>query len=280
MINVANILYQKNDADRFTKLAKEIKEKYNSTFLDKKTGIYAEDSQSAQAMSLYLGLVPKSPELKEKVMEVLVDNIEEKHESHLSTGIVATYFLYHALSKFNRPDLAYDIITAEGFPGFEYMINYRSPLQAPATTLWEDWAGRSSLCHPVQGCVVSYFYEILAGIKPIKEYPGFKKFLVKASYIDDLEWVEARFDTLHGTIMSRWKKDKGYIQHEIIIPLNTTALLSFPTSDREKITCDQLKSRGMDISECIKQEKSKDKNKICLELGSGYYDFKFYSNKH
>ena len=125
-------------------------------------------------MSLVLGLVPKEDDSKVKVFDELIQNIELKHNGHLSTGIVGTYFLYKALGKFGRPDLAYKVITASGYPGFEHnltRVNEKTPL--PSTTLWEDWGGVSSLAHPVQGTVVSFFYEYLAGIQPLIEKPGF-----------------------------------------------------------------------------------------------------------
>lgn len=154
---IARLVDKEARAAEYDRLAEEIRASFNQEFLDEDTGWYHEDSQSAQALSLFLGLVPE--ELETKVVDRLVENIRETRDGHLSTGIVGSYFLYHALARFGRPEVALEVITARGFPGFEYMLSHESPLHGPTTTLWEDWPGKSSLAHPVQGCVVSFFHE-------------------------------------------------------------------------------------------------------------------------
>lgn len=228
----AALLGKPEDEEVYKELARNIADAFNEEYLDKATGLLAKDSQSAHAMSLCLGMVPAG--LEGKVFQQLVKNLEERG-GHLSTGIVGTWFLYKALGQGGRPDLAYQVITAKGFPGFEHMltrVNDKTPV--PSKTIWEDWGGVSSLAHPVQGAVVSFFYEYLAGIQAIE--PGFKRFAVRPAVVGDLSWVQAKLDTCYGTIQSSWKKeDDGTTTFAIHVPANTIAEITLPDGKTEAV---------------------------------------------
>ncbi len=263
----AAILGAKESEKEFTVLAEKIAASCNKQFLDNNTGLYCEDSQSAPAISLFTGLAP--PQLRAKIFDQLVQNVESKWKGHLSTGIVGSYFLYQALSREGTPEIAYDAIVAKGFPGFEHMLNFHSNKQAPTTTLWEDWPGLSSLCHPVQGCVVSYFYEFLAGIRPEIEQPGFKRFEIAPNIVRDLSEAAARVESLYGTIRSEWKRENNTLHLNVEVPLNTSALVILPGSDPSAVQEESnplANCAGVSQIEVIK-------NTIRFNAGSGVYDF-------
>ncbi|MBN2152003.1 MAG: family 78 glycoside hydrolase catalytic domain [Candidatus Lokiarchaeota archaeon] len=221
----AALLGKPDDEKVYKELAGKVVAAFNDEYLDKATGISAKDSQSAYAMALVLGMVPSDCE--QKVFQQLVTNLVDTRKGHLSTGIVGTWFLYKALGQGGRPDLAYNAITAKGFPGFEHMltrVNEKTPV--PSKTIWEDWNGIASLAHPVQGCVVSFFYEYLAGIQAIE--PGFKRFAVRPAVVGDLSWVRATLRTCYGIIQSGWTEADDGITFTIHVPANTTAEITLP----------------------------------------------------
>jgi alpha-L-rhamnosidase len=116
------------------------------------------------------------------------------------------------------------MITASGFPGFIHNLtkaNAHTPLGS--TTLWEDWGGVSSHAHPVQGCVVSYFYEYLSGIQLESENPGFNTFTIKPAFLQQLQWVKSNFQTNFGDIVVNWERKENEIQVDLMIPINTNA---------------------------------------------------------
>ncbi|MHA1370701.1 MAG: alpha-L-rhamnosidase-related protein, partial [Promethearchaeota archaeon] len=259
------ILGKKEDEHYFEDLSNRIANKINATFFNAETGLYHEDSQSAQALSLYTGLIPASS--KRKVLKGLIDNIKNKHGGHLTTGIVGSYFLYQALGLNDANDVAYEVITAKGFPGFEYMINYRAETLGPTTTLWEDWEGRSSLCHPVQGCVVSWFYEYLAGIRPDVNNPGFKYFKVYPAIIDGITEVKASLDTMNGLIVVEWQRDDSGLHLKIVVPINCMAEVRLPSDKKEEILINGIhvpEIDGLDV----------------LKTGPGYIIIKVGSGEH
>ncbi len=267
LAKTAQLLGDEATAKWCDQLAAEIGRSLNSAFLDPETGLYAEDSQSAQAISLYAGIPPAA--LREKVFTQLLRNVRETREGHLSTGIVGSYFLYQALARGGAPEEAYKVITAPGYPGFEYMINHESPFHGPTTTLWEDWQGRSSLCHPVQGCVVSFFYEWLAGIQPVEDAPGFHHFVVHPSVVGDLTHVSANLDTLYGSIQSKWELGERETTFTIQVPVNTTAEVILPCARAEVISINGTPAREVEYLKEIR----KDHDNILLQVGSGQYSF-------
>ncbi len=250
---------------------------FNEEFLDAATGEYAKDSQSAQAMALVVGIVPEA--VKDKVFDCLVRNITGERNNHLSTGIVGTYFLYQALHEFGRPDLALKIITVPDYPGFEHMLTRVLPATPlPSGTVWEDWGGLSSLAHPVQGCVVSFLYECLAGIQPSAESPGFKRFHVAPEITGDVRWVEASLDTCYGRVKSRWWFEGKSFHLVVSIPVNTSATIRIPfgrvdslvEKDRPAIALkkeDGIASVREGLDSCAR-------TCMFIEAGSGEYHFK------
>jgi alpha-L-rhamnosidase len=272
LAKAAKILALDADSARYMEIQTKIAEAFNEEFLDRKTGLYCPDSQSAPAMALVLGMNPV--DMTEKIFQGLVANVVEKHGGHFTTGIVGTYFLYHALAEGGRPDLVYRILTATGFPSFEHNLtrsDARTPL--PSTTLWEDWGGISSLAHPVQGTVVSVFYEYIMGIKPLAESVGFKKVCIapqfSAGITSHLHWVKATYQTIYGPITLHWErkvKESPIIAVILSLPPNIQAEVELPVTEDQIHFPDNIQ---------ISTNSIHGKNKTRMSLGSGNYEFSF-----
>ena len=115
-----------------------------------------------------------------------------------------------------------------------------------------------------------WFYNVLAGIKPDENNPGFKKFIINP-YIpeNDLDWVNASVHSMHGTISSSWEKKEGGILFDIKIPANTMATVYLPSNN-----IDEIREGGKPVSR-IKEIKilGTENGKTIMELGSGSYSF-------
>ena len=113
----------------------------------KEDGTVANGTQSAQAIALYLGLVPER--LRSAAFAKLVEAVEAKGCAP-ATGIFSTRYMLMFLSENGRADLARRIVLHEGFPGWLYM------LERGATTIWETWKESDDVysnCHPMFGSV-------------------------------------------------------------------------------------------------------------------------------
>ena len=165
MSQIAAILDKKDDQAKYASLAESIRRSFNQKFLTPATGLYAADSQTAQAMPLAFGIAPD--EQRPLVEKQLVESILGPRHGHVGTGIVGTLYLFHALMQTGRDDLAYIMLTQEDYPGWLYMLNQGS------TTIWEAWNANGSRNHPTLGSVGMWLYQGLAGIRPAS--PGLKR---------------------------------------------------------------------------------------------------------
>ena len=90
-----------------------------------------------------------------------------------------TPLLFETLVEFGLGEVAYHMITSVTYPSYGYMITNG------ATTLWEYWEKEYGFYQcpanhnqPMFGSISSFFYEKLAGIKPLK--PAYKKIEINA----------------------------------------------------------------------------------------------------
>jgi alpha-L-rhamnosidase len=79
------------------------------------------------------------------------------------------------------------------------------------------------------GCISSYFFKYLAGIRPDPAAPGFSHFSIKPSIVGDLKWARAHFNSPNGRISSAWELKDGKLIMDITIPVNTRATVYLPT---------------------------------------------------
>ena len=223
----AHILGNTGDEAKYRSLAESIKQTYNEHFLNSKTGLYAKDSQTAQALPLALGLAPESA--KSLIIERLVESVEGPRKGHISAGMVGSLYVFHALAENGRDDLAYKMLTQEEYPGWLHMVN------SGATSLWEAWNGDGSYNHPTMGCVGFWLYQGLGGIRPDPTGPGFKKFVIKPSVANDLTWVKCHYDSVHGRIESAWKRIGMELTTTISVPANMVATVYIPTGGAKTV---------------------------------------------
>ncbi|MCL5098112.1 MAG: family 78 glycoside hydrolase catalytic domain [Candidatus Omnitrophica bacterium] len=257
----AGLLGKTEDEKKFAALADTIRATYNARFLKLETGLYAPDSQTAQALPLCFGLVPEPQ--KGLALARLVDSITGPRQGHISAGIVGTLYLFKALMENGRDDLAYTMMTQESFPGWLNMINHG------ATTVWEAWNGGGSRNHPTLGCAGVWYYQGLAGIRPDPAAPGFKKIIIRPAIVGDLTWVKADYDSVHGRIESAWRKDGGVLTLNVSIPVNTTATVYIPAGSEAAVTEGGGPANNADGIEFIRMENGA----AVFRVGSGHYRF-------
>ena len=257
----AALIGVKGDALKYEALAERIKSSYNAKFLNSDTGLYANDSQTAQALPLTLRLAPTST--KKRIIAGLVESIDGPRNGHISAGMVGSLYVFHALAENGRDDLAYKMLTQEDFPGWLHMIN------SGATSLWEAWYGDGSYNHPTMGCVGFWLYQGLAGIRPDPAGPGFKKFVIKPSVANDLTWAKAHYDSVHGRIESAWQRTGMDLTITITVPANTVATVYIPTGGARKVRESMTEASLAEGVKFLRTEPGFD----VFQVGSGSYSF-------
>jgi alpha-L-rhamnosidase len=224
LARTSRLLGHPDHADHYGELAARVAAAINNRFLDRASGRYAPDTQTAPAMALVLGFAPD--EARRQIGQALVDNVETKWASRISTGIVGTRYLFDALTGLDRADLGLHLITQERYPGWGHI------LAQGGTTVWENWAGKAaSLNHPALGSVGSWFYKSLGGIQLDPQVPAFKRFIIRPEVPQALDWVEASHESPYGSIRVKWQRDAKGLTLEVDVPPNTSATVYVPSSD-------------------------------------------------
>jgi alpha-L-rhamnosidase len=223
--DIAKILGNETDAKAYGKLAEEIKAAFHKEYYDPKTGNYANGTQTANALALFLELAP--PDARNAAWGNLFDNLAYKNNSHLTTGIIGTKYVMEVLTRMGNSDLAYDIAAQTTYPSWGYMV------ENGATTLWELWQRRegpsmNSHNHPMFGSVGAWFYKALAGINLDPQAVAFEKIRLEPQMVRDLMFASGSVDTLRGRIVSSWKRSEKSVSLEAAVPVGSEAEIVLP----------------------------------------------------
>ncbi len=224
----ARILGKSEDHEKYSALADEIKKAFINKMVVAGQGKVDIGTQAAQAFGLYYDLLPESD--RQAALGILEKDITEKNNGHVSAGIFGTKMMYDVLRTYERNDLGFLITNQKTFPGYGYMI------ENGGTTIWESWEGGSiSYNHPMFGSVSDWFLKALGGIYPSINSVGFNPFIIKPSVVGDLEWVNCRYQSIRGEIISKWRIDNNTFYLEVTVPGNTTAYINIPAVDPESV---------------------------------------------
>ncbi|MFI5386019.1 MAG: family 78 glycoside hydrolase catalytic domain [Fimbriimonadales bacterium] len=204
------------EAEHYSNLAEATRLAFNEHFWDATHKWYGNGSQTAQAISLYFGLVPE--DRKNDTFAALVKDAER--QGHIDTGILGAKYVLRVLSENGRSDLAYKLVARKEQPGWGWWI------EQGATTLWEDWKGESSLNHIMFGDVSNWFVQWIAGIQFAPE--GYRRFLIKPHPVGDLTWARAWHDSPHGQIVSEWSRNGSAFRLKVVVPANCVAFITMP----------------------------------------------------
>lgn len=228
--DIAERIGQIEDAKNFRELHRQSKEVLLSRYFDKRTGKFGSGGQFLSLYTLYENLIPE--EDKEAVFAELVCSLEET-EWHPIVGIIGLRYLFDVLVSFGRRDLAYKVLTVEGYPGIFNMVS------GEKTTFAENWNGSGSGCHCMWGNFDSTLYKMLGGITFNRRS---KYAITIAPYCpEDLTFVNCSQKIEEGTIRVEWKRDADKVRYEIEIPQGMTANMMLQNGLRK---LDQILSEG------------------------------------
>ncbi len=277
---VAQVLGKSADAQGYAQLADQIKEALNRAFFNPATGNYASGTQTANAMALYLDLVPKDK--RGAVAGNLTNDIVYGHNTHLTTGFIGVKYLMPALTEIGRADLAYELASQTTYPSWGYMVS------RGATTLWELWQEKTgpsmnSHNHAMFGSVGAWFYQGLAGIGLDGDAGvGYRQIRLDPQVVEDLGSVSASVDTLRGRVSSSWTHAPGLITLDVQIPVGAVAKVVVPKEEEmTEVTIQEGDRTVWEKGHYVAGDpgvsgagQEKANGGIIFDLGSGHYSFK------
>jgi alpha-L-rhamnosidase len=230
MAQTAQLLGKNDDAANFVKEAAATRATYQQTFYHADTGQFSTGSQTANAMSVALGLA--NPEQISPAVAGIVQDIQSRGNS-LTSGDVGYRYLLRALAQGGRSDVIFTMNNQSDRPGYGYQLAHG------ATSLTESWDARGgssgSQDHFMLGHIMEWFYHDLAGIQIDPSAVGYKKIIIAPTPTGDIQWAKASLDSVHGRIESEWHRDGNSFTLRVKIPANTTATIHLPASDTASI---------------------------------------------
>ncbi len=218
-------------------------------------------SQTLDALALYLELLPSAE--APALLGQLVHDIQVLRDGHLDTGIIGTRFLLEALSRSGRFDVAYQIVTATGYPGWmEHIDN-------GATTVCERWNYRGSWDmnshnHPAFASVSAWLFRWLGGLRMDESKPAFASFIIAPELPGDSFESTVTLATPRGKIELRSQRTVNDVNLYLVVPFNTEAMVLMPHSESSALG--DLQVNGEALSEPWRESPA---DRIRVRLGCG-----------
>ena len=260
MQRIAEHLGKTADAERYESLAAEVKKAFNERFFDRRTLKYDRNSQAANAMALYMGLV--EPQYEEVVLKNLIDDIRGRGNA-VTAGDIGYRYVVQTLQDRGASDVLFDMNSRYDVPGYGYQIAMGE------TALAESWQSRDYLSH--NHCMLGHLYSwLFSGIGGISQESGstaYKRIVIDPQIVGDLRDARVSFRSPYGLIRSEWKDAPDEFVQTVEIPANATARICLPATDPAKVT-----ESGKPVSgrKDMAVESGTD-GRIELHVGSGVY---------
>lgn len=222
LADMARLIGKNEDIQKYLDLAEYIKTSINRVYFHPDTAQYALGSQGSNILALHFDIVPK--QYRDRVLNNLVADIAA-HDYHLTTGNIATKYLFEVLSDNGLVDVAYKIATQQDYPSWGFM------LKKGATTIWERWEhgttnAMNSHNHPMYGTISTWFYKHLGGISPLA--PAFEEIRIAPKLPTDLAHASAVLHTVRGKVTSNWKRTEDGLLMDIVLPFGSTGCIHIP----------------------------------------------------
>jgi alpha-L-rhamnosidase len=258
----ATLLGKQEDADRYGKLADEVRAAFDKAYFHADNNQYDRNSQTANAMPLMLGLVRE--DRRAAVLENLV-KVLRANGNRVTAGDIGFMYLMRALSDGGRGDVLYDMVCQEEGPGYMFQ------LKKGATTMTETWDcyPNWSQNHCMLGHAEEWFYRGLGGIQPEMAGPGFKRFTIAPQVVGGLASARASYRSLYGMIVSDWKRQGDQLTLKVTVPPNSTATVHVPAKDAAAVT---ESGKPAALAEGVKSVRLEGRNAV-FEVVSGSYRF-------
>lgn len=208
------------DTTLYQQKADELKALINQRFFNPETGIYAEGTQTAQAIALYLGLVPEGKE--QLVADKLCETVRANNH-FLDFGLLGSKSVPAMLTRYGYVEDAMKMVTKTEAPSWGYWVETMGYTTLPETWTLSPKFRDASLNHVFMGDVSAWMMNQLAGINYDTTQPGFYNILITPHFVEGLDWVKGSYHSVRGLITSEWKRENGKITLKVTVPSGCTA---------------------------------------------------------
>lgn len=261
MAQTALLLGQQDDYAYFHRQAEKIKSAFNKRYLNA-DGYYDRNSQTANAMAVYMGLVPNDK--KNIVMQHLVQDIQSRGNA-LTAGDVGYRYVVQTLRDNGYSQVICDMNSRYDVPGYGWQLAHG------ATALTESWQayGFVSNNHLMLGHLLEWLYNGIGGISQTDKSVAWKEISIHPQIVNSVSHASTSFISPYGKITCDWRINGNVYSLEVNIPANSCAVIHLPTTATDKIT-----DFGMPLSasESIREIRTEG-DETTIHAGSGHYYF-------
>jgi alpha-L-rhamnosidase len=203
-------------------------------------------TQVGQSISVWSGLLDATPDLKQKAVAGLLDELDAMDNHLTAGGYGGVTSLFDVLSEHGHHELAWHVAMRPDYPSYGFMAKHTGGGVWENFDSWHDQFGfntkaMNSQCHPDQATILPWIIHRLAGIRPGHgpEAGGFKHFEIQPQLIDGLDRVECRFHSARGPIVVSYTKKSQTFEMTVEIPPNTSAAVTLPDGTRHEVQSGQ-----------------------------------------
>lgn len=211
----AKIVGNEEDYFKYRAKAEEVRKIIISIYKNE-DGTYADKSQTSYAFALFFDLTDEPEKLAEKYAEKIKNN-----KYYITCGIFGMFMTYEVLSKYNCHDVIYKWINNKGENTFYSMRRRGQSTLSEYFTNGEPGSDN----HAMYSSYIQWFYEGLAGINISKNSHGVSDVFIKPYFEEDIDFVECRYKSIKGDIVSNWNRDEDNILLNIEVPKNLNVCL-------------------------------------------------------
>lgn len=224
MARIATVL-GKPEARDLAVLSERIRAAWCTEFLgDDGTVVPATQANCVRALAFDLVPVVQRGSVADQLAELV-----HAADDHLATGFLSTGMLLPTLADNGYADLAFTVLQQRTWPSWLDMIDQG------ATTMWERWEGWTSDGQPHEshnhfskGAVITFLHRHVAGIRPIMDAPGYRRFEIRPLVGGGITSARGRLETPHGVIESSWTIEGDHFAITIVVPVGTSARVTLP----------------------------------------------------
>lgn len=228
--STALLLDKPDDAKKYSRLAREIRDSYNKKFRTG-PGAYQHTSspQTAHAISLAFNMVP-ADEITTCALAIVKDL--EARDWQQTSGDIGYRFLINALSQTGHSDAIFKILNRDKIGSYAYLVN------SGWTSLPEAWNANptSSMNHCMLGHIQEWFTQHLVGIAPAPGSLGFDNIVIQPTPGDGVTSAAGTLNSPRGDIAVNWSTEEKAFHLDVEIPANTQATMLLPVPESAQVT--------------------------------------------
>ncbi len=232
---VAEVLGHADEQQHYASLAADVRAAFAREYVTP-NGRLMNDAETAYALAIVFDLLPTA-EQRQHAGDRLAELVRGSGYL-IRTGFVGTPLICDALCSTGHYEIAYRLLLQQECPSWLY------PVTMGATTIWERWdsmlpdgsinSGQmTSFNHYALGAVADWMHRTIGGLAPAE--PGYRGLQIRPRPGGSITMANTKHLTPYGLAECQWQIESGEFNLQVVIPPNTTALVTLPGSDQPAI---------------------------------------------